>query len=639
MVLQSIRDRLTGILAIFILGILVIPFAFVGINSYFTSSGENIVARVNDRDITFTDFTRSYTNYRRRMQSILGASFDPAQFESLVARRQHLDALIDEELLRQTTQSIDLEVDDERMAREIRSIPGFQLDGEFNLDVYLARLASQQMTVKQFERNLRAQIIMSQLPNSVLSSSITTDSELREFVALQDQKRDFRTVLVPPLTDQDAALPEESAIQAYYDANPLSYQSEEMVVIEYLELDVVDIAAGSEPDEDFLKSRFEQQKVRFISPEQRLVSHILVELKADADEASKETARQQAQDIAQRARAGEDFAGLAREFSDDIGSAQFGGDLGWMEPDIMSQSFEDAMYGLSLESPVSGPVQTGFGWHVIQLRDLRPASGMSYEEARATLVQEHQQEEAEREYLDRADRLVDLIYEDPTNLDSAALELGLDVRYAGPFTRSGGDGVAANRDVVQAAFSDLVLLQSSVSDPVDLGDDHIVMLRISEHLPVAAKPLDDVRDEITNRLQTDAELEIARITAETLLAALAEEGAELEDISEQSGYEVIDTPLATRRNFIPDRTVVEAVFRLKAPAEGETVRTVVEAQNGYALVVLESVTPGSLEQGATLNELQYKRQIANAAASIEAVGLMRQLRENASVEIYEDRLK
>ena len=207
------RTRCPSILAVFILGILIIPFAFVGINSHFTTGGESIVARINDADITFSDFTQSYTVYRRRMQSMLGPSFDPVQFDSLVARRRHLEALVNEELLRQATQSIKLEVDDERMAREIRNIPAFRLDGEFNLDVYLGRLASQGLTVRQFERDLRAQIIMSQLPDSILSSSITTNSELRDYVALQDQKRNFRTVLVPPLTVEGAPQPEEDAIQ------------------------------------------------------------------------------------------------------------------------------------------------------------------------------------------------------------------------------------------------------------------------------------------------------------------------------------------------------------------------------------------------------------------------------------------
>jgi peptidyl-prolyl cis-trans isomerase D len=129
MVLQSIRERLTGLLAIFILGILVIPFAFVGVNSYFQSGTENLVARVNDQEISTSDFTQSFGNYRRRMQSIMGASFDPEEFESLVSRRAHLDVMIDEELLSQAASGLDLDIDDERLGEQIRSIPAFQLDG------------------------------------------------------------------------------------------------------------------------------------------------------------------------------------------------------------------------------------------------------------------------------------------------------------------------------------------------------------------------------------------------------------------------------------------------------------------------------------------------------------------------------
>ena len=255
MVLQIIRDRLTGLLAIFILGILVIPFAFVGVNSYFQSGAENLVARVNEKDITVNDFTQSYSNYRRRMQSMMGAAFDPEQFESLVARRQHLDSLIDEELLVQAAQSIQLEIDDERLGEQIRNIPAFQLDGEFSLDVYLGRLTSQGLSVSQFERDMRLQFIMSQLPSSLMSSSISTNSELQNFVSLQDQTRKFRSILFSPLADEAAVQPGEEEIQAYYDANQDSFQSDEMVEIEYIELNVLDIASGTEPDEEFLKNR------------------------------------------------------------------------------------------------------------------------------------------------------------------------------------------------------------------------------------------------------------------------------------------------------------------------------------------------------------------------------------------------
>jgi peptidyl-prolyl cis-trans isomerase D len=639
MVLQSIRERLTGILAIFIFSILIIPFAFVGINSYFQTGAENLVARVNDKDITVSDFTQSYSNYRRRMQSIMGASFDPAQFESLIERRRHLDSLIDEEILSQAAQSIKLDIDDERLGEEIRRIPSFQLDGEFNLDVYLARLTSQGLSVKQFEREMRAQFVLGQLPSGVAASSFTTDTELADYVSLQDQKRSFRSILFPPVADASVEQPEDDAIQSYYDENQMYFQSEEMVEIEYLELNVIDIPTGTEPDEAFLRNRFEQQKGRFLSAEQRQVSHVLVEVSASADEATKETAKQRAQDVVDRARAGEDFADLAREFSDDIGSAEFGGDLGWLESGIMSESFEEAMYGLTLGSPFSEPVQTGFGWHVIQLRDIQPATGMSYEEARATLVQEHQEEEAEREFLEKADRLVDMIYEDPTTLDAAALELGLDVQLAGPFTRAGGEGIAANPEVVSAAYSELVLLQGSASDPIDLDTNHMVMLRVKEHFPVEVQPVEEVREQIVSRILNQRALDEAKQQAEAMLAGLQVEGADLSAMAEQGGYAIVETEAAARRDLVPDRTVVEEIFRLDAPAEGESLARVVRADNGYALVILESVTAGTLEAGAVINEQQYRRQIANAAASIEVTGMMRQLRDLATIEVYEERLK
>lgn len=638
MVLQSIRDRLTGILAIVILGILVIPFAFVGVNSYFQSGADNLVARINDKEITTTEFTQSFSNYRRRMQSIMGASFDPVAFESKVTRREHLDSLIDEEVLNQTASSLDLAIDDARLAQQILDIPAFQLDGQFSQDVYLARLTSQNLTVQQFERQMKAQFVMSQLPSGLMASSFGTGAELQNYVSLQDQTRSFKSVIVTPKSTDASSLPDEAAIQVYYDENQSSFRSEEMVTIEYVELNVLDIPMTTEPDEDFLRDRFEQQKGRFVSAEQRQVSHILIEVSASEDEGVKATAQQEAQDIAERARAGEDFAALASELSDDIGSAASGGDLGWLEPGVMSDSFEDAMFELSLKSPVSDPIQTGFGWHVIQLRDVRPSEGMSYEEARGTLVQEHQEEESEREFIDKADQLVDMIYEDPTTLDSAALDLGLDILQVGPFTRSGGEGIAANSEVIDASFSELVLLQGSVSDPIDLANNHLVMIRVLEHLPSAVQALDLVRDRIIEEIKVAEALATAKQEAVSMLAELQEEGAELDAVAAAYDYVVVNTEAATRRNFVPDRSVVNEVFSLDLPEDGSALSAVVDASNGYALVVLESIAPGALEPGQTLNEQQYRRQISNAAATLEFTGMMKQLRRNSNIEVFEERL-
>lgn len=639
MVLQSIRERLTGVLAFTILGILVIPFALVGVNQYFTSSGGNLVAKVNESEITFNDFNQSFSNYRRRMQSIMGAAYDPVEFDQLTMRRQHLDSLIDQELIIQAAQSMGLDVDDVTLAAEIRNIPAFQVDGEFNADVYQSRLQVQGLTPRQFQDEMRLQFVVNQLPRNITSSSIATSSEIEKFVALLDQSRTFRAAMVPAEAPETAPEFSEEEITAWYDNHSVDYQSEEQVVIEYVELDSAFMPAGQPPEEDFLREQFEAQQARFISPEQRRVSHVLIEVAPDADEADLETARQIAEDLSKRARAGEDFAMLARENSQDQGSAADGGDLGWVETGVMVQAFENAMYELSMEAPISEPVQTGFGWHVIRLMEIREAAGMSFEEARMTLVMEYQEDEAARAFLEQADRLVDLIYEDPTTLESAALVLDLTVNEAGPFTRAGGEGITANPEVIEAAYSDLVLLQGSVSDPVNLDENRLVMIRLKEHMPVALKPLEDVRDEIVVTLSDNMAREIAETRASDLLAALQSGDQDFEALAVESGFEFGLHEAIKRNSIVPDVTLVQEVFRLQAPAEGSPVQTVLPTTAGFAVVELESVIAGELDGDVLLAQQQYERVLANTSASHEASALMRQLRASAVVEVFEDRIK
>jgi len=639
MVLQSIRERLTGILAFTILGILVIPFALVGVNQYFTSSGDNIVARVNDKEITTNEFNQSFSNYRRRMQSIMGAAYDPMQFDSLVARREHLDNLIDQELISQTAESLGLEVDDATLAEEIRKIPAFQIDGQFNTDVYQARLLSQGMTPKQFQSEMRANFIFTELPKSVAESSIATDSEVQEFVGLFDQRRTFNTVMVPAVQPDPPAEFSDEEITAWHDSHTEDYKSEEQVSIQYIELDSAQMPAGSPPDDAYLHEQFEAQKARFITPEEREVSHILIQVPQGASEAEIETARQTAEDLSKRARSGEDFATLAKEYSQDKGSAESGGDLGWVEPGVMVQAFEKAMYELTMENPISEPVQTGFGWHVIKLNDIREAHGMSFDEARDTLVKEYEDENRARMFLEQADRLVDLIYEDPTTLESAASVMDLPVQETEPFPRSGGEGIAANPEVVEAAFSDLVLLQGSVSDPINLAENHLVMIKLKEHLPVAVKPVMEVRDQIVATLRDNLARENAKTRADDLLAASQSAEGGLEAQATEAGLEFTQHEQVNRNAFAPDATLVKEIFRLPVPDGDAGVEAVLPTGGGYAVVQLVTVEQGSLDSNPQVGKQQYERVIANGSASQENAALLAQLRATATIEVFEDRIK
>jgi peptidyl-prolyl cis-trans isomerase D len=673
MVLQAIRERLNGIIAIFIFAILIIPFAFVGVGSYFSSDAVNVVARVNDAEITTTEFTQSFQNYRRRMQSLLGDNFDPVQFEQATIKRQHLDNMIDRELLAQASLQTGLSVDDGSLANAIREMPIFQVDGEFNQEVYQSRLVALGMTPQQYQDEMRAELIMDQFPSSIMTSAIATDRELKQFARLQDQSRAFRALIVPAEkaaepnaetathestgaenpaeTAEDVASVEvaeevvetiaedvdEASLLAWYEGHQDNYRSPEQVVIEYVELDASTLTDSVEPDDEQLQARFEEQKARFVTPESRLASHILINVAANADEATIESARQKASAIMEQIKDGADFAELARTQSEDVGSASQGGDLGWVEPGFMVQAFEDALYALTLAKPLSEPVQTGFGWHVIRLVDIRPAEGMSFEEARETLLQEYIAEQQDRQYLEQADRLVDIIYEDPTTLTAAAEALGLEVKQLGPFGRTGGSGLAANPVVVDAAFSDLVLAQASVSDPVDIGENHMVMLKLKEYFPEAVKPFEDVRAEVQAAVRFDLAKKAAERQAQALLARV-EAGEDMAALAGESGVELVEAEDAQRQGSPYPAELVAGVFRMQAPEGDSGRREVLPLSDGYAVVNLVSIKDGELTDDDLIKQQNYRRRIANATANSETYGFLRSLRSKSEIEVFEDRL-
>ncbi len=668
MVLQKIREKLTGILAGVFFAVLIIPFAFVGVNSYFAADAVNSVAVVNEQEITINEFNQSFQNYRRRMQSLMGINFDAEQFDQAIIRRQHLDTLIDQELLAQLSFEAGLAVADDRLAAAIREVPSFHVDGVFNADVYQSRLVAQGITPRQFENDMRAQIILGQFPTAVASSAISTRLELSSYVRLQDQNRAFTAILVPAQLDepeagdgadvdaseaadnqsveaadtppQDAAEDiaiDEAAILAWYEAHPDDYRSEERVVIEYLELDAAMLGGEIDPDEEQLRALFDEQESRFIAPETRLASHILIEVDTQAPELDIESARQTAEDLVVRVRDGEEFATLALENSQDAGSAAEGGDLGWIEPGFMVQTFEDALYELTLEKPISDPVQTGFGWHVIYLRDIRAAQGKTFAEARPTILAEYQAEKDERRFLEQADRLVDIIYEDPTTLDAAAEELDLEVQQAGPFGRAGGAGIADNAEVIKASFSDLVMLQGVVSDPVDLAENHLVMIRLREYLPAALLPLDEVRDQVVSSVRRQLAMEVAQGSADEILTRVTA-GADLTLLGAENGLEVLAFEGATRTSEDVRADLRQDLFLMDAPGEDGPVNEILELSDGYAVVQLTGVTDGVLSAEDVLKAQNYKRRISNATGNAEAFSFMRMLRSQSEIKVFEDRL-
>ncbi len=669
--LQLIRERISGIVAIIIFGFLAILLIPFGAQNFDQGRTTDAVARVGDSDVTRVEFENSFNNYRQRLRQLLGSNFDEFAYSQPLVRRQHLESVIDQRLLQLYAEDSGLAIPPSQIMETVQAIPAFQVAGVFNETVYRQALANQRLDEASFLSNLRENLATQALSTALRSSVQPTEHEIDAMLALQNQTRDIDYVLFPASVHLAGLTVTDSEIETYYNENSQQFMQPEQVSLNYVEVDAADFAVTEELDEQLLLDRYEMQKARFMTQERRQASHILLTLESDVDEQAEADALALAGSLVQRARDGEDFTVLAAEFSEDPGTADNGGDLGWVDSGVMPQVFEDALYSLETGA-VSDPVRTGFGYHVILLREIEPSTGKSFEQAREELIEEARSDLAERQYLDVADELVDLSFEQPDVLQPIADALGLEMQETELFSRSGGIGIAVQQEVIEAAFSDLLLVEQSNSDPIQLGPNQMLVVRIKQHVPATPRPLEEVEVEVRNILQRQKASQLARAEAESLLAAASETGSleqayqasidsETSSVSSESDSDAeIDTQAASdqqpataiepeavlvhvdnlsRNDFQLGQTFLQAVFAMNLAADGASVIQAVP-QNGqdWSVVRLNAITAGDSSSASDAERQRISQQLQRSLVSEEQSGLLDQLRERYEITVYEDRL-
>ncbi len=585
--LQAIRDKIKGWVAGVIVGLLVIPFAFWGISSYFTGGVDTWVAKVGSYEIDNRSFQTNYQNYRGYMTQVSQGRLSPSYFDDVVIKRQFLEGLIDDQLLIAATEKAEYAIPDGALATQIRTTPGFQVEGVFSPERYQQMLRFQRMTPEQYENRLRRSLYVSKIPNAIRQSEFVLAGEIADDLALQGQERDIRYVIVDANSFNDSVSASDEDIQAYYDENDTEFLTPERVSIEYVELSAVGMMDQVAVTEDDLRGEYELLKDRYILPEERLASHILVEVNEDAEEETLAAAEVRALALVERARRGEDFAALAAENSDDPGAADVGGSLGWLERGGTVPPVEEALFAMN-SGDISDPVRSGFGYHVIWLQEIREARGKSFAEVRDELETEFRERTAEDMFFERSDRLFDLSFENPATLEPAAAQLGLEIQATEKFTRAGGPGVAANSVVVEAAFSEDVLVGRNNSEIIDIGTNSIVVLRILEHESASRRPLDEVAPGVRAVIERRKRSESAVELADSLLERV-DAGEDLAQLVQSEGLSVTEAGFVGRANTEHDATLVSAVFRLPSPVSGPSYHRLAMSSGNHAVLELRSV--------------------------------------------------
>ncbi|MEO8460465.1 MAG: SurA N-terminal domain-containing protein [Dokdonella sp.] len=631
--LSKLRNTFSGWFGKIIFGLILFAFSFFGIESYMVTRVDSGVAHIGDREITQQQFRQRFDEYRQQMLRQMGDQANASYFERPEIKRQFLDSLIDEQVVLAFNDKYGVRIPAKRMQDEISSIPVFQTDGHFDSAQYRALLAARGMSVASFEERVRQDLASRELPMQINSTSFVTEARIDNYLRLRDQLRDARVLKLDKPVPTDATIA-DTDIEKYYEAHKSEFMRPEQVAVDYVELDAPKLDVNLTPDDATLKERYEKEKSRFVASEQRLTSHILIKVSGKGGPEDQKSALAKAQALVSEARGGKDFAGLAKQSSDDLGSKAQGGDLGWLEKGLTDPAFDDALFAMK-KGDISDPVLSSEGYHIIDLRDLRPGSTRSFEEVKPELTREYADSERERVYNETAGRLIDLTYQDPSSLESAAKELHLKVQKSELFGREDGTGIAANPKVAQAAFSDSVLVQGNNSDPVELGPNHVVVLRIATRKPTEVKPLAEVRTAIHDRMLAERVAAQAKSHADALFARL-EKGETLEALAAEVKGKVDDQKGIGRQAATLDGALVQAIFAMPKPTAGKPDDKLVPlADDSYALVQLDKVAdsdPAKLD--ATARE-SARTQLTQGQGNTAALEFVAALRKATEIKINE----
>lgn len=623
--LQNIRDNSQGWIAKTIIGVIVALMAFTGFDAIVNStSNSRNAADVNGEKITLDTLNRAVEMQRRQFIQQFGKDFDASQLDEKMLRDSALNSLIERNLLLQGAEDAGLAFSQAALDQIILQMPVFQQDGQFNAAVFDMVIRQQGYGRMEFRERLQQDVLISQLQAGLVGSSFLTDAEVDAFVGLEKQTRDFATLTLH--ADTKAVKLTDEDVKAYYDEHTDRFMTPEQVVLEYVELKKDAFFDRVEVKDDELQALY-QKEIAGLS-EQRHAAHILLEVN---DKLSDDEAKAQLEEVKKRLDSGEDFAKLAKEVSQDPGSAASGGDLGYAGQGVYDPAFEQALYALK-DGEVSAPVRSEFGWHLIKLLGVQAADVPSFESMKEKLVRELKAPRVEQRFVEATKQLEDAAFE-ASDLAQPAQEQGLTVKVTPAFGREGGsEGITANRQVVQTAFSNEVLESASNSGAIELDPDTVVVIRVKEHKKPELMPFEQVVAGIRETLTLQQANAAVKAKGAELLSSLREGKTPVEQAQERD-WKVVEAANRSQEGVEP--VVLQALFRMPKPsADGKPTFSGVSLNNGdYVLLRLNGVS----QQNATLSEEErnmYRRFLASRVGQQDFNAFRAELKDKAKIERF-----
>ncbi|MGY3259103.1 peptidyl-prolyl cis-trans isomerase D [Pseudomonas sp. NFPP07] len=622
--LQNIRDNSQGWIAKTIIGVIVALMALTGFDAIFqaTSTSQD-AAKVNGEEITQNELSQAVDMQRRQLMQQLGKDFDASLLDEKLLREAALKGLIDRKLLLQGAENSKFAFSDAALDQVILQTPEFLVDGKFSperFDQVIRQLGYSRM---QFRQMLAQEMLIGQVRAGLAGSGFVTDAQVLAFARLEKQTRDYASLTIK--ADPAAVKLTDDEVKAYYDEHAKEFMSPDQVVIDYLELKKASFFDQVSVKDEDLQALYQKETANL--SEQRRAAHILIEVNDKVNEAQ---AKAKIEEIQARLAKGESFEALAKEFSQDPGSANNGGDLGYAGPGVYDPAFEEALYALNKDQ-VSAPVRTGFGFHLIKLLGVEAPEVPSFASLKDKLTRELKTQQVEQRFVEATKQLEDSSFE-ASDLAQPAQELKLTVHTSAPFGREGGEGIAANRAVIQAAFSPEVLDEGANSTAIELDPETVVVLRAKEHRKPEQLPLESVASSIRTQLAKEHASAAAKAKADALITSLREGKTALKAPVDGQSWKVSEA--VTRGQEGVEPIVLQTLFRMAKPAaKDKPTFSSVTLPNG-SLVVLQ--LSGVNEAAAPTDEekAQYRRFLASRVGQQDFAAYRKQLENQADIKRF-----
>jgi len=607
-----------------VLALITLPFALWGVSSYERSGNSaDVAATVNGLKISQQDLENSLRQQQDRMRQRLGANYDPAMFDTPQVKRAVLDNLISQRLLVERARVARLVVPDEQVAQVIAGIDAFRDEGKFDKKRYETVLADQGMTPLIFEARVRDELMGQQMQDAYAQNGFAAKTIAANVFRLNEQQRVVKVSTISFQTFMSQAKVEDSELKQYYEQNKNEFQVQEQAKVEYVKFSADDLLAKVEVNKEDVHNYYEGHQSEYGTPEERRAAHILITVKPTAPQAEQDAAKAKAEQLLEQARKNPaKFDELAKNNSQDPGSAANGGDLGYFGRGAMVKPFEDAAFALKV-GEISDLVKTDFGYHIIKLVAIKPSRILPFDEAREGIANKLRQQKAADKFAEMAEKFSNTVYEQSDSLKPAADLVGAKVERSGWLNKDKPDGGLWTEKMLQAIFNDEVIKNKRNTAAIEVTPNVLVAARILDYKPASVRSFGEVQGSIRQSLMRQKAFQLAVKQGQSTLEQL--QGGGKPALSWGAAQNITRAKHGTL-----DIGLLRQIFQANTAKLPQYVGAE-DAQNGYVLVRIDEVKEGEPVDDAKL--ARYEQQLRQLTGEELSFDYLADAKQQAKIKV------